>query len=172
MQVVYERCAGIDGHKKTAVGTVLCTGTAGKTSKATRTFSTMTAELGALAAWRDQEQVEQVAIESTGVYWWPVYNLLEDRPQVTLVNPQHMQAVPGHKPAVKDSEWLADLLRRMRHGLLKASFIPPAPPAADPRTARTHPVSEDAGPGAGAGGEPSPESAGERQRQQAGRRGQ
>ena len=130
MQVVYARCAGIDVHKKTVVVTVLHTQATGKTSKTsktsktTRTFSTMTAELRAMAAWLDQEQVEQVAIESTGVYWWPVYNLLEERHQVTLVNPQHMQAVPGHKTDVKDSEWLADLLR---HGLLRASFMPPRP---------------------------------------------
>jgi transposase len=111
MQVVYERCAGIDVHTKTVVVTVLRTDSVGKTSKTTRSFSTMTAELRALVAWLDQERVEQVAIESTGVYWWPVYNLLEDSQQVTLVNPQHLQAVPGHKAAVKDSEWLADLLR-------------------------------------------------------------
>jgi transposase len=124
MQVVYEHCAGIDVHKKTVVVTVLHTHATGKTTKTTRTFSTMTAELRALVAWLDQERIEQVAIESTGVYWWPVYNLLEEGRRVTLVNPQHMQAVPGHKTDVKDSEWLADLLR---HGLLRASFIPPRP---------------------------------------------
>jgi transposase len=124
MQVLYARCAGIDVHKKTVVVTVLQTQTDGTTSKTTRTFSTMTAELRALATWLKQEQIEQVAIESTGVYWWPVYNLLEDGHTITLVNPQHMKAVPGHKTDVKDSEWLADLLR---HGLLKASFIPPRP---------------------------------------------
>jgi transposase len=124
MQVVYAHCAGIDVHKKTVVVTVLHTQATGETSKTTRTFSTMTGELRALAAWLDQEQVEQVALESTGVYWWPVYNLLEVGRQVILVNPQHMQAAPGHKTDVKDSEWLADLLR---HGLLRASFIPPRP---------------------------------------------
>jgi transposase len=103
---------------------VLHTQTTGKTTKSTRTFSTMTAELRALAAWLDQEQIEQVAIESTGVSWWPVDHLLEEGRCVTLVNPQHMQAVPGHPTEVKDSEWLADLLR---HGLLRASFIPPRP---------------------------------------------
>jgi transposase len=122
--VVYAHCAGIDVHKKTVVVTVLHTPATGKTSKTTRTFSTMTAELRALAAWLDQEQVKQVAIERTGVSWWPVYNLLEEGRCVTLVNAQHMQAVPGHKTDVKDSEWLADLLR---HGLLRASFIPPRP---------------------------------------------
>jgi transposase len=125
MQVVYERCAGIDVHKKTVVVTVLRTSTSGTTSKTTRTFSTMTAELRALAAWLNQEQIEQVAIESTGVYWWPVDNLLEDGHQVTLVNPQHMQAVPGHKTDVK----ACSVAGRpgSRHGLLRASFIPPRP---------------------------------------------
>src|SRR5258706_12201067 len=124
MQVLYERCAGIDVHKKTVVVTVLQTQRDGTTTKATRTFSTMTADLLSLATWLDHEQVEQVAVESTGVYWWPVYNLLEEGRTITLVNPQHAKAVPGHKTDVKDSEWLADLLR---HGLLKASFIPPRP---------------------------------------------
>src|SRR5947209_17175377 len=69
--------------------------------------------------------IVQIAMESTGVYWHPVFNLLEsDERTVTLVNAQHLKAVPGHKTDVKDSEWLADLLR---HGLVKASFIPPAP---------------------------------------------
>jgi transposase len=92
----------------------------------TRTFGTMTADLLALASWLGEEsdQVEHIAMESTGVYWYPVYNLLEDGCTVVLVNPQHIKAVPGRKTDVKDSEWLADLLR---HGLLKASFIPPQP---------------------------------------------
>lgn len=127
MQVLYERWAGIDVHQKTVVVTIRVTDADGQTTKATRTFSTMKAQLRDLAAWLDREHVEQVAIESTGVYWWPVYNLLEGdegRRRVTLVNPQHMKAVPGHKTDVKDSEWLADLLR---HGLLKASFIPERP---------------------------------------------
>jgi transposase len=125
MQVLYERCAGIDVHQKTVVVTILVTQPDGQTTKkTTRTFATMTAQLRELAAWLDHEHIEQVAIESTGVYWWPVYNLLEAGHTVTLVNPQHMKAVPGHKTDVKDSEWLADLLR---HGLLKASFIPERP---------------------------------------------
>jgi transposase len=78
----------------------------------------------ALEAWLAEERVEQVAMESTGVYWYPLYNLLEEAHDIVLVNPQHMRAAPGRKTDVKDSEWLADLLR---HGLLKASFIPPQP---------------------------------------------
>jgi transposase len=104
--------------------TILLTQAGGKATKTTRTFSTMTADLLAVAAGLDQEHIEQVAIESTGVYWWPVFNLLEEGRVITLVNPQHVKAVPGHKTDVKDREWLADLLR---HGLLKARFIPPRP---------------------------------------------
>jgi transposase len=125
MQVVYACCAGIDVHKRTAVVTVLRTDPAGKTSKVTRTFSTMTAELRAVAAWLEQEEVEQVAIASTGVSWWPVYHLLEDGHQVTLVNPQHVQAVPGRKSDVKASAWLADPARGTAG--TRARFIPPRP---------------------------------------------
>ena len=124
MQVIYSRCAGLDVHKKTVVVCVLLTHETGKVEKFVRTFSTMTADLLALDEWLRSLQVEQIALESTGVFWHPVYNLLEDGRTVILVNPQHMKAVPGRKTDVKDAEWLADLLR---HGLLKASFIPPQP---------------------------------------------
>jgi transposase len=124
MQVLYERCAGLDVHQKSVVVSVLVTAANGQTTKLTRTFGTMTAELLALDRWLAEQQVAHVAMESTGVYWYPVYNLLEEGRTVVLVNPQHMKAVPGRKTDVKDSEWLADLLR---HGLLRASFIPPKP---------------------------------------------
>jgi transposase len=124
MQVLYTHCAGIDVHKKTVVVTILLTDATGHVTKFTQTFGTMTAELLQLDAWLEEHQVSHIAIESTGVYWFPVYNLLEDDREVILVNPQHMKAVPARKTDVKDSEWLADLLR---HGLLKASFIPPRP---------------------------------------------
>src|SRR5690349_12482814 len=85
----------------------------------------MTADLLALSDWLGEQGVDQIAVESTGVYWRPVFNILEDEARtITLVNPQHMRAVPGRKTDVKDSEWLADLLR---HGLVRPSFIPPAP---------------------------------------------
>jgi transposase len=85
----------------------------------------MTADLLALSDWLSSLRVGHVALESTGVYWRPVFNVLEDEERtLLLVNPQHMRAVPGKKTDVRDSEWLADLLR---HGLLRASFIPPAP---------------------------------------------
>jgi transposase len=124
MQVLYERCAGLDVHQKTVVATIMVTAANGHVSKSTSTFGTMTADLLMLESWLDEHQVSHVALESTGVYWYPIYNLLEDGRSIILVNPQHMRAVPGRKTDIKDSEWLADLLR---HGLLKASFIPPQP---------------------------------------------
>lgn len=124
MQVVYARCAGLDVHKKTVVVTVLLTSSNGTVTKETRTFSTMTAELLRLEAWLADLQVDHLAMESTGVYWYPIYNLLEEGRTILLVNPQHIKAVPGRKTDVRDSEWLADLLR---HGLLSPSFIPPKP---------------------------------------------
>lgn len=124
VQVIYERCAAIDVHKKTAVTTILITEADGSVQEQTQTFSTMTADLLALNDWLRVHRVEVIAMESTGVFWRPVFNLLEEGRQVILVNAQHMKAVPGRKTDVKDSQWLADLLR---HGLLKASFIPPKP---------------------------------------------
>ena len=124
MQVVHERCCGLDVHKKSVVATVLLTQEDGTVQRAGRTFGTMTADLLALSDWLSSLDVRQVAMESTGVYWRPVFNILEDGREVILVNAQHLKNVPGKKTAVKDSEWLADLLR---HGLLTPSFIPPAP---------------------------------------------
>ncbi len=124
MQVLYERCAGLDVHKKTVVACLMITLLNGQVSKQVRTFATTTAGLLALADWLESHEVTHVAIESTGVYWRPVFNILEATCTVILVNAQHIKAVPGRKTDVRDSEWLADLLR---HGLLKASFIPPQP---------------------------------------------
>ncbi len=125
MQVVFARCCGLDVHKKTVVACVLLTSSDGHVQRTVRTFSTMTGDLLALSDWLHSLQVTHVALESTGVYWWPVFNVLEDDERtVIVVNPQHMKHIPGHKTDVQDSEWLADLLR---HGLLQASFIPPAP---------------------------------------------
>jgi len=124
MQVVHERCAGLDVHKRTVVACVLVTAPDGSVTRTVRTFTAMTAGLLALSDWLHEWEVLQVAMESTGVFWRPVFNILEDGRAVTLVNAQHLQRVPGRKTDVRDAEWLADLLR---HGLLKASFIPPAP---------------------------------------------
>jgi transposase len=117
MQVMYERCAGLDVHKKTVVVCVLT-----PEGHETRTFGTMTAELLALADWLLAWGCTHVAIESTGDYWKPVFNLLEGTCEVILVNAQHVKAVPGRKTDGKDAAWLAELLQ---HGLLRASFIPP-----------------------------------------------
>src|SRR5690242_20262180 len=117
MQVVYERCCGLDVHKKTVVACVLT-----PTGRETRSVGTMTSDLLALADWLVSQGVTHVAMESTGVYWKPVYNLFEGYDFTLLVvNAQHMRAVPGRKTDVKDAEWIADLLR---HGLLRASHIP------------------------------------------------
>jgi transposase len=124
MQVVHERCCGLDVHKKTVVACILITLANGEVQRHIRTFSTMTAGLLALSDWLESLAVTVIAMESTGIYWRPVFNLLEEGRSVILVNAQHMKAIPGRKTDIKDSEWLADLLR---HGLLKASFIPPAP---------------------------------------------
>jgi transposase len=124
MEVVHARCCGIDVHKKSVTACVLLTESAGTVHKKVRTFPTMLADLLALSDWLRSLGVTTVAMESTGVYWRPVYNVLEGEYTVLLVNAQHMRNVPGRKTDVKDSEWLADLLR---HGLVKASFIPPAP---------------------------------------------
>jgi transposase len=122
MQVIHARCCGRDVHKKTVVACVLLTCEDGTVQRELRTFSTMTVALLALSDWLRGWGVTHVAMESTGVYWWPVFNILEDEDRtIVLVNPQHMKAVPGRKTDLKDSEWLADLLR---HGLVKASFIP------------------------------------------------
>ena len=124
MQITYQRCAGLDVHKKTVVACILLTSPEGEVQKQIRTFPTMTADLLALSDWLDAFGVTHVALESTGVYWRPVFNLLEEGHTLLLVNPCHMKAVPGRKTDVKDSEWIADLLR---HGLLQPSFLPSKP---------------------------------------------
>ncbi len=103
---------------------VLLTDPDGTDHRFVRTFGTMTADLLALGDWLRFHAVTHVAMESMGVLWRPVFNVLEEGRTLILVNAQHLTAVPGRKTDVKDSEWLADLLR---HGLLKASFVPPPP---------------------------------------------
>jgi transposase len=135
MQIVYERCCGLDVHQKTVVGCRLLSQPKGSIEKSIRIFATTTSGLMELDRWLAEGQVEQVALESTGIYWRPIFNLLEERYEILLVNAQHMHAIPGHKTDVKDSEWIADLLR---HGLLKASFIPPKPIRELRELVRTH----------------------------------
>lgn len=116
MEVVNPRCCGLDVHKKTVVACVIT-----PEKKETRTFSTMTGDLLKLKEWLTEYKVTHVAMESTGVLWKPVYNLLEEDFTVLVVNAFHIKTVPGRKTDVKDAEWIADLLR---HGLVRGSFIP------------------------------------------------
>jgi transposase len=122
MQVMYPRCAGLDLHKKTVVACRVLTQTDGRTQQQTETFGTSTKEVLRLRDWLAAWEITHVAMESTGEYWKPVYNLLEGAVEILLVNARHVKAVPGRKTDVRDAEWLADLLR---HGLLRASFVPP-----------------------------------------------
>ena len=119
MEVMYQRCCGLDVHKKLVVACVIT-----PEGKETRTFGTMTENLLELGDWLADCGVTHVAMESTGVYWKPIYNLLEDNFELLVVNARHIKAVPGRKTDVKDAEWLADLLR---HGLVRSSFIPGRP---------------------------------------------
>lgn len=117
MEAIYKKCCGLDVHKKVIVACII-----DETKKEVKTFGAMTEDILALVDWIKSEDCEAVAMESTGVYWKPIYNLLELENIPTLVvNAKHMKAVPGRKTDVKDSEWTAQLLK---HGLLKASFIP------------------------------------------------
>jgi transposase len=120
VEVLHRVCAGLDVHKKTVAACVLSVG-GGGTQKQIRTFGTMLADLEELAGWLVREGCECAAMEATGVYWKPVYNVLEGRLKLLVVNAEHVKAVPGRKTDVKDAEWLADLVR---HGLVRSSFIP------------------------------------------------
>src|SRR5436305_11212749 len=124
MDTLFPRCAGIDVHKANVVVCVRLCDRPGKASEEVRTFPTMTRDLLALSDWRAERGVTHVAMESTGVYWKPVFNILEGRVAVILVNAEHIKKVPGRKTDVKDCQWIAQLLQ---HGLLKASFVPPLP---------------------------------------------
>lgn len=124
MQVVYARCAGLDVHKKTVSACItVCEDKHGKQQQ-TRAFGTFTQDLLKLADWLKEHGVTHVAMEATGVYWRPVWAMLEGHFEQMLVNPHHIKAVPGRKTDTKDCEWIADLLQ---HGLLKGSFVPPTP---------------------------------------------
>lgn len=124
MEILYQRCAGLDVHKKTIKVCLLIRPERDQPQKEFRTYGTTTQELLELADWLREQGCTHVAMEATGVYWKPVYNLLEGSFELLVVNAQHMKAVPGRKTDTKDAEWIADLLQ---HGLLKASFIPSAP---------------------------------------------
>jgi len=121
MDVLFERCCGLDIHKRTVMACLVVPGPTGAPTKEVKSFGTMTDDLVQLADWLLAASCTHVAMESTGVYWKPVWNLLEDQFALLLVNARHVKAVPGRKTDAKDCEWLADLLR---HGLLRGSFVP------------------------------------------------
>ncbi len=122
MDIIHTHCAGLDVHKKVVVAAIIVPGKEKGLYKETRSFETMTGELLALSDWLMSQGVTYVAMESTGEYWKPIFNILENNFEVLLVNAQHISKVPGRKTDVSDAEWIADLLR---HGLLSPSFIPP-----------------------------------------------
>jgi transposase len=124
LRIVYRRVAGLDVHKKTVVATRMWVTEEDRVEWETKTFGTTTPDLLELLDWLSEWDLTHVAMESTGDYWKPVFNVLEDAFEVWLVNAQHVKHVSGRKTDVKDSEWLAEL---MLHGLLKPSFIPPQP---------------------------------------------
>lgn len=122
MDVLIERCAGLDVHQATVVATARVPDGTGGRRMVTETFGTMTPDLWALREWLQAYGVTHVALESTGVYWKPVYYVLEDAFTLLLINMQDLKRVPGRKTDVRDSEWLAQLLEC---GLLRPSFVPP-----------------------------------------------
>ena len=122
MQILFERCAGLDVHKQSVVACALLTPPDRPPQVETRSFGTTSADILRLSDWLTAHEVTHVAMESTGVYWKPIFNLLEGTFTVWLLNAQHVKNVPGRKTDVKDAHWLADLLR---HGLVQPSFIPP-----------------------------------------------
>ena len=124
MQTLIERGCGLDVHQATVVACLLIVRKDGKVQKQMRTFGTTTRELVGLRAWLISEGCTHVAMESTGVYWKPIYAILEGALEIVVANAQHIKKVPGRKTDVKDAEWIADLLC---HGLLRSSFVPPKP---------------------------------------------
>jgi len=126
MEVLYERCAGLDIHKRSIAACVIVPGK----GKQIRMFGTMSADLVALGDWLSDQGVRHVAMEATGSFWHPIYNMLEDRFELLLANARHIKAVPGRKTDVHDCEWIADLLR---HGLIRAELCATS---ATERTAR------------------------------------
>jgi transposase len=121
MEILYSRCAGLDVHKASVAACVLTPGEGAEPRKEIREFGTTTGELQELAAWLKECGVSHAAMEATGVYWKPVFNVLESACELILVNARHIKQVPGRKTDKADCAWLASLLR---HGLLQASFVP------------------------------------------------
>jgi transposase len=124
METIYRRVAGIDVHQKVVWVAVRCVGPQGDVREEIRSFATMTRDLLRMSDWLTAQDVTHVAMESTGVLWKPVWNLLEGRLQLLLVNPRELKQVPGRKSDVRDCQWIAQLLQ---YGLLRSSFVPPRP---------------------------------------------
>ncbi len=124
MEVILECCAGLDVHKDSVEACVRRISAGGKVQHEVRHWATTTRELMAMADWLQAMGVTHVAMESTGVYWKPIFNLLEARFEILLANAHHLKNVPGRKTDIRDCQWIAQLLQ---HGLLKGSFIPPRP---------------------------------------------
>ena len=124
MEVLYARCAGLDVHQKSVVACVRIHGPDGRAQTSTRTFATDTAALLELSAWLEENQCSHVVMEATGVYWKPVWHILEESFALVLANASSVRNVPGRKSDVSDAAWLADLLA---HGLVRASFVPERP---------------------------------------------
>ena len=124
MDQLIERCAGLDVHKATVTACVRTPGPNGTRAQQVHTFRTTSVDLLALRDWLDGQGVTHVAMESTGVYWKPIYYMLEDRFTCLLVNAMHLKHVPGRKTDVQDAVWIAQVLE---HGLLRGSFVPPPP---------------------------------------------
>ena len=122
MEVFIEKCAGLDVHSETIVACVIKGAREDELVKETETFPTLTKDLFRLLKWLESHEVTHIAMESTGVYWKPVFNILEDYFDITLANAQRIKNVPGRKTDVSDAEWIAKLLR---HGLIEKSFVPP-----------------------------------------------
>ena len=124
MEAIVERCGGLDVHQATVVACVLVGAANQKARKEVRTFGTYTQDLVALRDWLASEGCTHVAMESTGIYWMPVYRVLEGHFELVVGNAERIRNVPGRKTDVKDAEWIANLLR---HGLIPRSFVPPKP---------------------------------------------
>ena len=124
MEPIIERCRGIDVGEATLTACLILGTPNEKPRKEVRTFSTVTRELLSLRDWLIENGCTHVAMESTGIYWKPIYTVLEGAFDITVGNAHHIRNVPGRKTEVKDAEWLADLLR---HGLIRKSFVPPPP---------------------------------------------
>jgi transposase len=123
MEAIIERAASVDVHQAMVVVGVLIGRPGSRPRKEVRSFNTMTRDLEALRDWLQELGVTHVGMESTGVYWMPVYAILTGHFTLIVGNAHHIKNVPGRKTDVKDAEWIADLVR---HGLIKASFVPPA----------------------------------------------